>query len=523
MIPIRIRDLSVRNKMNLIILSVSLSGILIVSCTLFFALRHNLRKVTLEEAETLAKIISYNSRAALAFNDAPGGEKILQSLSAKCSVLSAILFSSDHKVFASYYKVKLPADMKQGLSMINSEIDHLIDSDSLHVIKPVVLDNQKIGYVYLHCSLASLHRTYLWFALVLIATLLFSFPVVLLMSEQMQKLITEPIFRMLQVMKRVSESKDYTQYVEKSGNDEIGQLAEGFNEMLKQIKIRDEHLEEQVTERTKALTKAVERAHMLAQQAEAANRAKSEFLANMSHELRTPLNHIIGFTELVVEKYFGDLNDTQEEYLRDVLSSSKHLLSLINDILDLSKIEAGKLELNPTSVNIREILSKSLTMIKERSIKHGIKVFLEVDDRVPETIQADERKLKQIMYNLLSNATKFTPDGGTVRVSARLRDESLSGNRKKTFVEFTVSDNGIGIDPKNLEKIFDPFEQVDSSLNRIFEGTGLGLSLCKRLVELHGGKIWAESEGEGKGSTFIFTIALHCDDRAGGSKNRTRE
>ncbi len=240
--------------------------------------------------------------------------------------------------------------------------------------------------------------------------------------------------------------------------------------------------------------------------AETANKAKNEFLANMSHELRTPLNHIIGFTELVVGQHFGDLNDIQEEYLNDVLHSSKHLLSLINDILGLSKVEAGKLELELDDVNLRMFLENSLIMIKEKARKQGIQVLTEFQN-IPEIITADERKLKQILDNLLSNAVKFSPNGGTIRLSAT----PATGNSQLAtgdVIEISVTDTGIGIKREDLARIFNPFEQVESSKSRRFQGTGLGLALTKKLVELHSGRIWDESEGEGKGSTFTFILPV---------------
>jgi PAS domain S-box-containing protein len=306
-----------------------------------------------------------------------------------------------------------------------------------------------------------------------------------------------------------------------------------------------EGLEIRVQERTEELTKAnaqlryeiTERqaaeAELLQAKevAETANLAKSEFLANMSHELRTPLNHVIGFTELVVDKHPGDLNETQEEYLTDVLSSSKHLLSLINDILDLSKVEAGKMEIKPSDVNLKMLVDNSLTMVKEKAMKHGIQLSADIKE-IPEIITADERKLKQVIYNLLSNAVKFTPDAGTIRVETRAVDYSVrpglrrrdpedfrlidpksnkgepAGTQLQKCVEFSISDTGIGITPEDMGRIFSPFEQVENSTSRRYQGTGLGLSLTKGLVELHGGIIWAESEGAGKGSIFRFIIPV---------------
>ena len=248
------------------------------------------------------------------------------------------------------------------------------------------------------------------------------------------------------------------------------------------------------------------------EQAVSANKAKSEFLANMSHELRTPLNHIIGFTELVLYKNFGNLNKIQEDYLSDVHQSSKHLLSLINEILDLSKVEAGKLKLRPCSVDLRRLLDNSFNMIKEKAFKHGIKLSNDFNG-APDTIIADERKLKQIMYNLLSNAVKFTPDGGKISIKAETYDFNNephlgADSNQNPGIKISVLDTGIGINQNDLDRIFNPFEQVENSASRKFHGTGLGLSLTKNIVELHGGKIWAESEGEGKGATFSFTIPL---------------
>jgi signal transduction histidine kinase len=213
----------------------------------------------------------------------------------------------------------------------------------------------------------------------------------------------------------------------------------------------------------------------------------------------TPLNHIIGFTELLVDKRIGALSGVQEEYLNDVLNSSRHLLSLINDILDISKVEAGKLELEATEVDLHTLVESSLRMVKEKAIKHRIDLRSELG-RLPGPVKADERKLRQILYNLISNAVKFTPDGGLVKVCG----EPVNGS----LVKVSVLDTGIGIKAEDLQRIFEPFEQADNSSSRKFQDTGLGLSLAKKFVELHGGKIWAESKGEGQGSTFSFIIPM---------------
>ena len=232
-------------------------------------------------------------------------------------------------------------------------------------------------------------------------------------------------------------------------------------------------------------------------QLEAASRHKSEFLANMSHELRTPLNAVIGFSEVLLQRMFGELNEKQDEYLKDIYASGQHLLSLVNDILDLSKVEAGRMELSPAPFHLPSALDNAVILVKERAARHGITLQVHVDPELGEIV-ADERKVKQVLLNLLSNAVKFTPEGGRI---------SLKASSTGGVVEIAVTDTGVGIAPEDQAAIFEEFRQVGSDETRKQEGTGLGLTLAKKFVELHGGRIWVESD-PGRGSTFTFTLPV---------------
>ena len=252
-------------------------------------------------------------------------------------------------------------------------------------------------------------------------------------------------------------------------------------------------LQRELAERTRDAEKAQS-------EAEAATRAKSDFLANMSHELRTPINSIIGFSEVLEDELLGSLNASQREDVQYILKAGRHLLSLINDILDLSKVESGKMELEVDKVSLRGILDASLVMHREKALRHGISLDLQMEPVTDIVIEADERRLKQIMFNLLSNAVKFTPDGGSVRVTAR----EITGAQE---VETSIEDTGIGIKPEDVSKLFKEFSQLDSVYDKKYEGTGLGLALTKKLVELHGGRMQVASEF-GKGSRFAFVIPV---------------
>ena len=277
--------------------------------------------------------------------------------------------------------------------------------------------------------------------------------------------------------------------------DEIEALARDFNRMAAQLSEIYGSLEQKVDERTQELADTAAELKEKTREVEAASQHKSEFLANMSHELRTPLNAIIGFSQVLLEGMAGEITQEQRECAQDILAAGRHLLSLINDILDLSKIEAGHMELELRTFWLPDAIADGVTMIRPRADLQGIKVSIDMEPMLG-VVEADERKLKQVLFNLLSNAVKFTPAAGHIDVTARLADQE---------VQVAVRDDGIGIGSEDQEMIFEEFQQLTHGGSDSREGTGLGLALAKKFVELHGGRIRVESE-VGKGSTFTFTL-----------------
>jgi signal transduction histidine kinase len=261
---------------------------------------------------------------------------------------------------------------------------------------------------------------------------------------------------------------DFSGHVEVPNRDELGVLAANLNRTNEEL-------------------------GRLYRELESASRHKSEFLASMSHELRTPLNAVIGFSEVLLDRLFGDLNEKQADYITDIHTSGRHLLALINDILDLSKIEAGRMELQVSDVTLSEVIESSVALMRERATRNGISLQLDVDPGTG-VVEADERKLKQVLFNLLTNALKFTDRGGHVDVIARAEADEVA---------ISIRDDGTGIAIADQTRIFEEFEQAGGSHAQ--EGTGLGLALSRRIVELHGGRLWVES-APGKGSTFTFTL-----------------
>lgn len=386
-----------------------------------------------------------------------------------------------------------------------------LEGRRLIVFHPIFLDQEKIGTLYIQADTQEAYARLRISAMIVLGVLLASSLVALLLASTLEGVISQPVLNLAHTAAIVSKMQDYSVRVTGSSQDELGQLIDGFNEMLTQVQRRDialqearDRLETTVEHRTRQLQEAKQRA-------EEASRHKSLFLSNMSHELRTPLNSILGFAWLLQDPTISSLDEKQTRFARNIATSGEHLLALINDLLDLSKVEAGKLLLQLQPFPPREAIGAAIYAIRPQAEQKQQILELSIDDDMP-VIEADATRFRQILYNLLSNAVKFTPIGGRITVTARIGSRE-DGAGSGEFMEIAVSDTGIGIKSEDLSKLFQIFTQLEPALTKQFQGTGLGLALTKQLVELHGGSIWVTSEGEGRGSTFTVRLPLSPQER----------
>ncbi|HET7745750.1 MAG TPA: response regulator, partial [Vicinamibacteria bacterium] len=429
-----------------------------------------------EDLRVVAEGIAINSTPALEFESLESAREILAALRADPHIETAVIFDRDRNA-VSYVRTDLPQDPPAPPLRTDGTF---FEDDKLRIYRSVLREGQPLGTVFIQSDMEELRDRLGTYARVVAIVVLLSLVVGLVLASALQGVISRPIRHLAELEVRVSREKDFSLRAQKESSDEVGLLIDGFNEMLDQIQERDA-----------ALTVAKEAA-------EQANRTKSAFLANMSHELRTPLNAIIGYSEMLQEEAQDTGNEDFIPDLRKIHGAGKHLLALINDVLDLSKIEAGKMELYLETFDVRPLVEDVKATIHPLVEKNAN--ILEVN--CPADIghmHADVTRVRQVLFNLLSNASKFT-EKGEVRLDVT-RQDAPDGD----WLTFRVADSGIGMTPEQLSRLFQAFTQADASTSRRYGGTGLGLVICRRFCQMMGGDVSVESE-HGKGS--VFTVRL---------------
>jgi signal transduction histidine kinase/CheY-like chemotaxis protein len=449
-----------------------------------------------------AQVAGSNSVSALLFNDPHSAENTLSALKVAPNIVSAGIYTLDGRPFAKYRRDGGSESLTLPMIPSGQAEAHWFKDGQLVLVHMIVFQGKPTGGVYIRSDLQEMTRRFKRYAGIAGIVLLVSLIAALLVASIFQRAVAEPIVHLAEISRIVSRDRDYSIRATPTGNhDEPDLLIGAFNEMLGQIQEREGalrkvhgELEERVRARTSELAAANKTLELQNREVERATRLKSKFLASMSHELRTPLNAIVGFSDLLAEQTAGQLNDKQKRFVNHIKQGSSHLLQLINDILDLSKIEAGQLELRCEDFRVKDALPEVLSTIRPLAMAKNIQVQhkLETDWAV----YADRVRFKQILYNLISNAVKFTPKGGNIDI-----DCQEDGNS----VRISVTDTGIGIRAEDQAVIFEEFRQVEGAPNTTQEGTGLGLAITRRLVEQQGGTISVESEPR-KGSRFTFTL-----------------
>jgi len=482
---IRFQDLSIKLKLISIQLFTTLFILVFFVSIYLYSQYHQYESRAFTRMSTLAEILGSNSISALLFFDNEAANDVLESLKSQTDILNAVVYDHNGEVFARFDRSKQQVFDFGALSAEKK----MVGDNHFILTKKILFDDLKVGWIALRLD-ASNRRVELIEALGQ-SFLLFIAGLILagLLSLRAQKPISESIGTLAETAKQIRDSGDYTLRVKSKSRDEIGLLVESFNAMLEKIMDHEQHLEQLVAERTVELEAAKTKA-------EESDHLKSAFLASMSHELRTPLNSIIGFTGILLQGMAGPLSKEQNKQLGMVKGSASHLLELINDILDISKIESGRVQVYDESFKVDLLLVMAVSSLRPFAEKKGLELKHHIDPDLPK-IHSDKRRLEQVLINLINNAIKFT-EKGSITVNCYI---------KGRFLNIDVIDTGIGINEHDLETIFETFRQIDTGLDRVKEGSGLGLAISKKLTELLGGTLSVISE-PGVGSTFSVVLPI---------------
>jgi signal transduction histidine kinase/DNA-binding response OmpR family regulator len=507
---LRHQDNSISRRLTWMNMLVS-GAALLLACAAFIAYDMlTFRAAMVRNLSTEAQIIGSNSVSALLFNDAQSAENTLSALKAAHNILSAGIYSTDGRLFASYSR-DAGAHVPAIPALPSGQIEiHWFKNEEVVLVRSIVFQAKPTGTVCIRSDVEELHSRLQRYVGIASIVLFVCLVAALLVSSIFRRAVAEPIIHLAEVARAVSREKNYSVRAPRTrGGGELTILIDAFNEMLAQIQENEkalrearDDLEERVKERTAELEKAKSEVEAFSfsilrakEELERASKFKDQFLSTMSHELRTPLNAVLGFSELLTEERYGPLNDRQQRYVKHINTGGKHLLTLINDILDLSKIEAGRLQLTFANVLVPTSFAEVVDTMRPLADKKSQTLLQQILPGL--SVRADPTRFKQVLMNLVGNAIKFTPDGGEIRLSAQRVDE---------VVRVEVRDSGPGIPVEEQQHIFEAFYRL-AEADKKTEGTGLGLAITRRLVELHGGNLGLESQ-PGSGSCFYFTLPV---------------